>query len=49
VGPPRRRPAEAGAGGHRDATNLATATALLNSVSLMELYAASTQSSLEDR
>jgi methylglyoxal synthase len=31
------------------ATNLATATALLNSVSLMELYSASSQSSLEDK
>jgi methylglyoxal synthase len=31
------------------ATNLATATALLNSVSLMELYAAGSQGSLEDK
>jgi methylglyoxal synthase len=31
------------------ATNLATATALLNSVSLIELYAASSQGSLEDK
>ena len=30
-------------------TKLATATALLNSVSLMELYAASSQSSLDDK
>jgi methylglyoxal synthase len=31
------------------ATNLATATALLNSVSLMELYAAGSRGSLEDK